>query len=139
MKSLILQSSVRVVAPLLLLFSVFAFIRGHNDPGGGFIAGLIAACAFALILLAEGLPAAQQALRWPPRTFIAVGLMVALISAVVGPAQGLPLLTGVWVGIPTPLGTAKVGTPVLFDLGVYLVVLGSVLTFLYTLAHEGDA
>lgn len=139
MRSLILSTAARTVTPLLLVFSVFAFLRGHNEPGGGFIGGLIAAAGLGLIALADGPERMLQVLRVPPRTLLAMGLLAALASTLFGLPAGDALLTGVWVSVPTPFGDAKLGTPLLFDLGVYLVVVGAVLTFIATLSEEQPA
>jgi multicomponent Na+:H+ antiporter subunit B len=119
----------------MLLFSVFLLVRGHNEPGGGFVGGLTAATAFALVLLSEGLPAARRLLRAGPLTFVAAGLAVALASGLPALLRGEPYMTGVWLGVKLPV-VGKVGTPVLFDVGVYLVVLGIVLAILFALAEE---
>jgi len=136
MRSIVLSNAARTVTPLLMVFSVFMFVRGHNEPGGGFIGGLIAAAGLALCVLAEGPKKVQEIVRVPPRTLLAVGLLVAVFAGIVGVLQGDAVLKGVWINVPTPLGTAKVGTPLLFDLGVYLVVIGTVLTFIFTLSQE---
>lgn len=138
MNSIILSSAARFVTPLLLVFSIFALLRGHNDPGGGFIGGLIAAAALGLCVLSDGVARVRAVLRCSPRTLLAVGLIIALCSGLIGLFAHEPFLKGLWVGIPTPLGTAKVGTPILFDIGVYLVVLGTVLTFIFTLARDDE-
>jgi multicomponent Na+:H+ antiporter subunit B len=122
--------------PLLLLFSLFLLIRGHNEPGGGFVGGLVAASSFALYALAFGVPATRTVLGIDPRTLIGVGLLVALVSAVVSLAVGRSLMTGLWVALPLPgLGEVHVGTPLLFDIGVYLVVMGVTLTIILVLAE----
>jgi multicomponent Na+:H+ antiporter subunit B len=126
------------VAPLLLLFSVFMFVRGHNEPGGGFSGGLIAAAAMSVWVMADGVAPVRRVLRVSPHTLIAAGLLVALASGVAGPLRGEAFMTGVWIEIATPLGAAKLGTPLLFDLGVYLTVAGSVLAILFTLSEELD-
>ena len=136
MESLIVRSSTRFLLPLMLLFSAFLLVRGHNEPGGGFVGGLTAATAFALVLLSEGLEAARRLLRVAPLTLVAAGLTVALASGLPALLQGRPYMTGVWLGVPLPV-VGKIGTPVVFDVGVYLVVLGIVLTILFALA-EGE-
>jgi multicomponent Na+:H+ antiporter subunit B len=135
MPSLILRSSARFLFPLMLVFSVFLLVRGHNEPGGGFVGGLVAATAFALVLLAEGLDAARRLLRRAPLSFVAAGLLVALLSGLAPLLAGRPFLTGLWLETPLPV-VGKVGSPVVFDVGVYLVVLGIVLTILFALAEE---
>ena len=135
MESLIVRSSKRFLLPLMLLFSVFLLVRGHNEPGGGFVGGLTAATAFALVLLSDGLESARRLLRVAPLTLVAAGLTVALASGLPALLQGRSYMTGVWLGVPLPV-VGKIGTPVVFDVGVYLVVLGIVLAILFALAEE---
>lgn len=135
MPSLILSVAVRSLLPLLLLFSVFLLIRGHNEPGGGFVGGLVAAAAFALYAIAEGVAKVRQTLRVDPRVLIGAGLFVALSSGLLSLLQGKPFMTGLWYKQAVPV-LGKLGTPVLFDTGVYLVVVGIILTIILTLAEE---
>ncbi len=135
MPSLILSVAVRALLPLLLLFSVFLLIRGHNEPGGGFVGGLVAAAAFALYAIAEGVAKVRQTLRVEPRVLIGAGLLVALSSGLLALLQGQPFMTGRWYKQAVPV-LGKLGTPLLFDTGVYLVVVGIILTIILTLAEE---
>jgi multicomponent Na+:H+ antiporter subunit B len=135
--SLILRTISRYYLPLLLLFSVFLWVRGHHEPGGGFIAGLVAAIGWALYALAYGPAAARQALRLEPRRLVAAGLLTATASGALGLLGDAPFLTGKWLELGLAgLGQVHVGTPLLFDLGVYLVVVGATLTILLALAEE---
>ena len=129
MSSLILRTTARLLVALLLLFAVFVLLRGHHEPGGGFIGGLVAATAFALYSFAEGPLAVRAALRVSPLGVAAVGLAVALVAGLIGPLTGEPFLAGVW----GELAGIEVGTPLLFDVGVFLVVVGSVLALLLSL------
>lgn len=134
--SLILRSAARLLLPLLLLFSVFLLLRGHNEPGGGFAGGLVAAAAFTLLTIATDVPTTRRTLRMSPRIFMGAGLLTAIASGVAGLVGGGAFLTGLWADVPLP-GGAKlaVGTPLLFDVGVYLVVVGVVLTIVLSLAE----
>ncbi|RIL06683.1 MAG: Na+/H+ antiporter subunit B [Proteobacteria bacterium] len=132
MSSLILATIARVAVALMLLFSVFLLLRGHDAPGGGFLGGLVAAIGFILYVLAEGPREVRAALRVDPRSIAFVGLAVALVSGLAGLATGAPFLTALW----TSFGDVKLGTPVLFDLGVYLVVVGGVLAMVLALEEE---
>lgn len=136
MKSLILLTAARLISPLLLLFSIFLLLRGHNEPGGGFAGGLVAATAFILLAISRDPATARSALRIEPQALMGAGLLIAVGSGVVGLFFGRPLLTGMWVALDLPTGTLDVGTPLVFDIGVYLVVLGSTLTMVLTLAEE---
>jgi multicomponent Na+:H+ antiporter subunit B len=134
MDSLILRSAARLLLPLLLLFSIFLLLRGHNEPGGGFSGGLVAAAAFALLTIATDVPTTRRTLRMSPRIFIGAGLLVAVASGAIGLIGGGAFLTGLWAELPLPGGaTLAVGTPLLFDVGVYLVVIGVVLTIVLSL------
>ncbi len=135
MFSLILSTTARAIMPLTLVFSVYLLMRGHNAPGGGFVGGLVAAVAFALASLAEGVGTARRALRVDPHLLLAVGLALALGSGVAGLLVGDPFLTGYWLDLPLPV-VGKVGTPLVFDVGVYLTVLAVALTMLFALEED---
>jgi multicomponent Na+:H+ antiporter subunit B len=123
--SLILREATRLLVALMLVFSIFMLLRGHNEPGGGFIGGLVAAIAFSLYALATDAAGVRRALRIDPRVIAATGLGIAVASGFVGLfVDGAPFLTGQWI-VSEDL---KVGTPLPFDIGVYLVVVGAVLT-----------
>jgi multicomponent Na+:H+ antiporter subunit B len=139
MSRVILQTATRFMMPLLLLFSVFLLLRGHNSPGGGFIGGLSGASAFALYALAFDVATARQALRVDVRSLLAAGLIVALAAACLPLLWGLPLLTHRYSWTELSLfefGKLAIGTPLLFDAGVYLAVLGASLTIIFSLAEE---
>jgi multicomponent Na+:H+ antiporter subunit A len=125
------RTAARGLMPLLLLFSVFLLMRGHNEPGGGFVGGLIAAAAFALYGIAFGVRRARQALLVSPLILLGAGLLVALVSGLPAVLSGEPFLAALWTS-----GPLEVGTPLLFDVGVYLVVTGVVLMMIFSLAEE---
>lgn len=132
MNSLILSTAARLLVALLLLFSIFVMLRGHNEPGGGFIGGLIAATAFALYVMAEGAGAVRAVLRIDPRKVAALGLGCALAAGLIGVLAGGTFLHAIWIALPS----GKIGTPLLFDLGVYLVVLGGIVALVLALEEQ---
>lgn len=137
MKSLILRATASFLLPLMLLFSVFLFLRGHNEPGGGFIAGLVASGGYILYALAYGVGEMKSLLTFDPKSFIGAGLFIALVSAVSPVFFGKAFFEGLWGSWPLgPLGELKLGTPVSFDLGVYLGVFGVMLTIVLSLMEE---
>ncbi len=136
-QSIILSTSTRYLMPLLLLFSFFLLLRGHNEPGGGFVGGLVAASAIALYALATSVEQAQRLLRLDLRTLMGAGLLCAVGAGLLGPLIGEPLLTGLWYDQPIPV-VGKLGTPLLFDVGVYLVVIGVTLKILFALMATPD-
>jgi multicomponent Na+:H+ antiporter subunit A len=134
-RSLILQTSARLLMPLLLIFSIFLLIRGHNELGGGFSGGVVASAAFMLYAIAVSPSATRQMIFLKPRQLIGLGLLVALSGGLLSAATGLPFMTGLWSqGEILVLG--KIGTPLMFDLGVYLVVIGVNLHILLNLMEN---
>ena len=140
MDSLLLRAGARIIVPAQLVLSVVLLLRGHNEPGGGFIGGLLAAGAVILHGIANGMPAARALLRVSPQTLIAVGTLAAAASGMISLAAGLPFLTGMWGGsMPTLVaGTLKFGTPLLFDVGVYLAVAGVGVLMIFSVAEETE-
>ena len=115
----------RPVTLLLMSMAVLVLLRGHNEPGGGFIAGLLAALAIVVHALTFGAVAARRLRRVSPSWLVGVGLIVAAGSGVPALMLGEPFMSGQWWGELLNIG--KVGTVLLFDVGVCLVVLGAVL------------
>jgi multicomponent Na+:H+ antiporter subunit B len=125
MRTLIFRTIAPYLTSLMVLFSVFVLLRGHNEPGGGFIGGLIAASAFAIYGIACGVSPVRRALYFHPMTISGFGLLIAGLSGVLSVFGGVPFMTGLWaqvsiLGVPVDLST-----PLVFDIGVYLVVLGT--------------
>jgi multicomponent Na+:H+ antiporter subunit B len=134
MTSSILQTAARLLMPLLLLFAVFLLLRGHNQPGGGFVGGLVVAASFVLYSIAFSVDAARRALLVRPSTLLGIGLLVALVSGLPAVAAGRPFMTAMWTTIAAGSTPLAVGTPLVFDAGVFLAVIGVVLTIVFTLA-----
>lgn len=133
----ILITSVRYLIPLLLIFSFFLLLRGHNDPGGGFIGGLVAASAYTLYAIAKGVKDAQRLLRIEPLKLISLGLIISLFSGLPSVFMGMDFMTGIWLKTEFPV-IGKIGTPLIFDIGVYLLVLGISTKIMYVLAEEEE-
>jgi multicomponent Na+:H+ antiporter subunit A len=130
--SVLLRQGILPLSALLALISLVLLWRGHNLPGGGFIGGLVAASATVLLALAFGVNRARAVLCLPPVAMLAIGLALAAGAGVIGLVQGQPYLTGNWIfpaGLP-------LGTPLLFDVGVFLTVLGAVLHMLFRLLER---
>lgn len=137
MTSLILRTATRYLAPIMLLFSLHLLLRGHSAPGGGFSGGLTAASAFALYALAFDVPTAMKLLRIHPVALAGAGLLVAAFTAVLPLLLGEPFFMGLWLELSLPeLPKVKLGTPLLFDIGVYLIVVGVSLAVLFPLTEE---
>ena len=131
MESIILRTATKFLLLLMLLFSLFALYRGHNEPGGGFVGGLIAASAFSLYLIAYGAKATRRLLPINLRYIIAAGMICTLAAGLIPLFSGQPFLTGEW------LRGIAIGTPLLFDVGIYLVVVGAILMVVLALEEKG--
>ena len=107
-----------------MALSIWILLRGHNAPGGGFIGGLIAAIGVIVLALAAGPVAARRAMRLPPVVVAGIGLFAAAASAIPGVLAGEPALTHLWTTLDLGIVVLDLGTTLVFDIGVYLVVVG---------------
>lgn len=134
MNSLIFKTASHFLLWITLIFSIWVLFRGHNAPGGGFIGGLIAASGFALYLLAFGAKALRQLLFLQLMTWLAIGFSFALFSSLIAVFKQKVFFTSVWFRLPWI--HLQLGSPILFDIGVYIVVLSSVLLMMLTLERS---
>ena len=118
MNTLIFRTLAPLLTAVMLVFSVFVLLRGHNEPGGGFIGGLIAASAIAIYGMAMGPAAAQTALRVPALSIAGFGLVLAALSGILSIAFDVPFLTGLWATLDLAGAEVTVSTPMVFDIGV---------------------
>jgi len=136
MKSLIFRTIAPIIVSVMILFSIFVLLRGHNEPGGGFIGGLIAVSGLAIYGIAFGTGAVRRALRFHPMAIAGAGLLIAMLSGLVSIFAGVPFMTGLWI-TPSLFGTdIPLSTVISFDLGVYLVVLGAITSIVLALEQE---
>jgi multicomponent Na+:H+ antiporter subunit B len=138
MNSVILRAGTRYLAGILLVFSVYMMLRGHNEPGGGFIGGLTGATGFVLYAIACGTKDARDALRVMPQTLAIWGLGIALAAGLFAAVFGDALFTGQWlfIGATETDKGLPLSSVLVFDIGVYLVVFGSVLTLVFAMEEE---
>ncbi|WP_372996384.1 Na+/H+ antiporter subunit B [Marinobacter sp.] len=137
--TLILSTAALAIVPLQLMFSIFLLLRGHDEPGGGFIGGLVAASAFVLSAFAFGAESTRKLLRVTPRDILAAGLLFALASTLPALWSGQAMLTAHWWQVPLPgEGYLKLSTVLIFDIGVYLAVLGTLMTFVIGLMEAEE-
>ncbi|GAB5461971.1 MULTISPECIES: Na(+)/H(+) antiporter subunit B [Hoeflea] len=126
MRTVIFRAIAPYLTSLMVLFSIFVLLRGHNEPGGGFIGGLIAASALAIYGIACGVEPVRRAIYFHPMGISAFGLFVGTLAGVLSVFAGVPFMTGLWV-YPTLFGVEIALSSVLvFDIGVYLVVVGAI-------------
>jgi multicomponent Na+:H+ antiporter subunit B len=137
MTSLILRTTTKFLTALLLMFSLFLLLRGHNDAGGGFVGGLVASIAIILFAWANTVAEARRLIRVDPRGIIGVGLLTALSSTIAAFLNGEPFLTGhVWAVDFLGVTSLKLSTALIFDTGVFLTVFGVTLTIILSLAED---
>lgn len=128
MNSLVLRTTTQLLISLLLLFSFALLLRGHDNPGGGFAGGLVATTAWALYSLAFGSRATRIAIRYHPKYLTGFGLLLSIIAGLFPAFFDKPFLTSIWF--------YKLGSPLLFDLGVYCVIQGTALNIILCLEEE---
>ncbi len=134
-RSLILLESTRYLMPLMLVFSIFLLFRGHNEVGGGFVGGLVAASALMLYAISNSPSALWKLLPLDPRYIAVTGLLIALLSGLIPLFAGKPFMTGMWISEPLAV-LGKVGTPTIFDVGVYILVVGVIVWILLEFAGD---
>lgn len=122
----ILKTASHHLVPVVVALSLILLWRGHNLPGGGFIGGLVASMAGVLVYLAEGEQALRRTLRFAPESILVGGLILALSSALWGWLLGDAFFEASWLpAIYLPLlGKVLLGTPLIFDVGVFFAVIG---------------
>lgn len=136
MNTLISRTIAPVLTALMLLFSVFVLLRGHNEPGGGFIGGLIAASALAIFGIIKGTGAVRRAIVFHPLSIAGAGLLMSSLAGLISILFAVPFMTGLWIypriaGVEVPLSSVM-----LFDIGVYLVVVGAVTSIALSLEER---
>ena len=137
MESVVLQIAARHMRPLLLVLSVIVLYRGHNEPGGGFIGGLMFGAAYILYAMAFGVNQTQKKLYFNPINLTAFGLLIAIISGVPAVLLGNSFLTGEWYTFfSQTFFELKQGTPLIFDIGVYFAVAGMLMMVMFSIMEE---
>jgi multicomponent Na+:H+ antiporter subunit B len=136
MNTVIFRTIAPLIVAIMLVFSVYVCLRGHNEPGGGFIGGLIAASAIAILGMATGAQAARRALRLDPLGLAGFGVFIAGLSGLLSLFTGSPFMTSIWLYLDLGETTLPLSTPLVFDIGVYFVVFGTISTI--ALALEGS-
>jgi len=137
MTTLILRTAAGYLMPLLLLFSIFILLRGHYLPGGGFVGGLIASIALVVYGYANRIDRIKEFLRFHPGVLIPVGASFSAVAAILPLFFNQPLMTGLWLNGTFPI-IGSIGTALVFDVGVYFVVLGSTLTIIFSIAEDNN-
>ena len=128
---------IQLMFPVILLFGLHLFLRGHDLPGGGFVAGITVSVALILLYMARGARWVETHMRVLPVRWIGVGLLLAVLTGLGSLVFGRPFMTTYFQYLELPLlGRMPLATAVLFDLGVFCVVVGATTLMLIALAHQ---
>lgn len=134
---IILQTTTKIVTFIIILFSFHLFFTGHYNPGGGFVGGLMTSGAIVLLLLAYDIKTVSKSLPFDFKIMIGIGLLFAVSTGAGSMIFNVPFLTHVFGDIYIPiLGETALHTATLFDLGVYLVVVGATMTIIQTIGES---
>lgn len=129
--------AMRWLFPVIVVLSIYLFLRGHDLPGGGFIAGITLSTGFVLLYLAGGTRWVEDRLRIRPTIWIGTGLMLALLTGAGAWLFGMPFLTSSFEYLELPiLGKVPMASALIFDLGVFVLVVGATVLILIALAHQ---
>lgn len=138
MSTLIFRTIAPLIVSIMLVFSLYICLRGHNEPGGGFIGGLIAAASVEVLGLALGVPETRKALRFDPLVVAGWGVLLAAFSGLLSVFTSSPFMTSIWVYLDIGDTVVPLSTPLFFDLGVYLTVFGALTAVGLALESDRD-
>ena len=139
-RPILLEYTARMIYWLMLTVSIWILLRGHNAPGGGFIAGLVAVAATSLLAIVYGCDRARRAMPLPPSSLTGCGILLALVSGLPALADSNPYLTHVWWSLDLGFTRLKLSTVLIFDVGVYATVWGAFALYLLALlTDDGEA
>lgn len=127
----------RLLTPVLLILAVVLLLAGHNAPGGGFIGGLVVASAFLMQIVARGDDFVRNLIGRHLQVVMGSGLVLAVFSALLGLLEGT-FFKAIWWKIDTGAFTLELGTPMVFDVGVFLVVSAVVTSYLLELSRPAE-
>lgn len=137
MNTIIFRTIAPLIVAIMLVFSVYVCLRGHNEPGGGFIGGLIAASAIAIFGMSSGVERVRAAIRVDPMAFAGFGVFIAALSGLLSLFTGSPFMTSIWLYVDLGETVLPLSTPMVFDIGVYFVVFGTISAIALALEGEG--
>lgn len=136
--NVIIQTATKVILFIILIFSLYLFFAGHHQPGGGFVGGLVSAAAIVLLAMAFGLGILRQGLPLDFKLLGATGGFIVVASGLGSLLADVPFLSQTYGVMRLPLfGEVEWSTAVLFDLGVFLAVIGVTLTIILSISEDG--
>jgi multicomponent Na+:H+ antiporter subunit B len=134
---LILKTTTTIIAFVIIAFSLYLFFAGHNSPGGGFIGGLMTSGAFVLMYISYGIESMRKVLKVDFRSLIPIGLTIAVMTGIASFIFDVPFLSHTDEYFDLPIfGESHLATAMLFDLGVYLTVIGVTMTIILSIAED---
>lgn len=136
---MILQTFTKATAFIILIFSLYLFFAGHNQPGGGFIGGLMTGSALVLLYISYDIETVKKMIPFDYKKMMALGMLIAVLTGVGSFLFDQPFLTQAFGYFQLPLlGKTELATAVLFDLGVYLTVVGVTMTIILAIAEDEE-
>jgi multisubunit Na+/H+ antiporter MnhB subunit len=133
MKNIILEKISKLYLIVMVIFSVFVLMRGHNNPGGGFIGGIITATGFIFYGIINGSEKIKKMLVISTIELMGAGLLLGVIALMIPVFRGMEPFTGLWLEFNLLSSVVHLGTPLIFDTGIYLVVTGVFLSIIISI------
>lgn len=135
--NIILRTTTSLIAFILLGFAIYLFFAGHNSPGGGFVGGLVTSAAVVLLYMSYGINTINKVLPINFQILIPIGLLIAILCGIGAFVFNMPFLTHTFGHVTLPiLGEFELATAMIFDLGVYLTVLGTTVSIILNIADN---
>jgi len=132
-----LQTATKILVFIIMTFSIYVLFAGHNNPGGGFIGGLITASALILLYIAFDLQSVRDIIPVDFKKLAATGVLISLLTGVASLVLNIPFLSQTYRYVDLPfLGKTELATAMIFDLGVYLAVLGTTMTIITSISED---
>ncbi|HIW35120.1 MAG TPA: Na(+)/H(+) antiporter subunit B [Candidatus Paenibacillus intestinavium] len=132
-----LQTATKILVFIIMTFSIYVLFAGHNNPGGGFIGGLITASALILLYIAFDLQSVRDIIPVDFKKLAATGVLIAVLTGVVSLVLDVPFLSQTYTYVDLPfLGKTELASAMIFDLGVYLTVLGTTMTIITSISED---
>jgi multicomponent Na+:H+ antiporter subunit B len=135
MRTIILQVTTRILIPVFFMYSLYLLFRGHDSPGGGFIAALVVSIGLVFHMIAFGVSSTQRIYRIDTMKFIAIGLLLSFIAATLSMLIGKGFFQAIWTNVKI-IGLGTISSVMLFDIGVYLTVVGAILKIAFAIFKE---
>lgn len=134
---LILQTATKILVFIILTYSIYILFAGHHNPGGGFIGGLITSASIVLLYIAFDVQTVKKIVPFDFKRIGALGVIIAVLTGTGSLLFGVPFLTQTFSYVDFPVfGTIELATAVLFDIGVYLAVIGTTITIILSISED---